>query len=64
MKDIAESFKKLREAGMGIYDHIDVDEYMRFLRDDDYEDGNWTCKCGRCWDLYIWRCPECKKTKP
>ena len=64
MTDIVESFKKLREAGMGIYDNIDVEEYMRFLRDDDYEDADWTCECGRIWDLYFWRCPECLKTKP
>ena len=56
--DVVEAFRKLREAGGDIYDHIDVDEYMRFQRDDDYKDEDWTCGCGKVLDKYFWRCPD------
>lgn len=61
MGNILEAFRALRAAGGHRFDDIDVDRYMAFNRDDDYEDGDVECpECRRVVANYYWRCPECK----
>lgn len=63
--NVKQSFEALRDASGGFWDDIDVDEFMRFEREESYDEPDWECEvCSLVHASHFYRCPDCKTLKP